>query len=444
MTRLFGTDGIRGAANVDLRPSLAFALGRATAYQVVGAGGSLLVGQDTRRSGDMFVAAIVAGATSLGADVHAVGVVPTPALAFLAGDGSFKAGIMVSASHNPAEDNGLKVLDPSGQKLADDAEEDLEALILRAEELPAVPPAAIGRAVDATGLLARYVANRRVLAERVDASGLHVVLDTANGAAYRVGPEILAATGARVTVIHDQPDGDNINRGCGATDPASLAAAVRAHGADVGFALDGDADRCVAVDGTGTLVDGDQVLGILALDRLERGTLDRRSLVVSVLSNGGLQAAVEGAGGRIVRTPVGDKHILAAMLVSGAGLGGEKSGHVIVREHSTSGDGIVTALELLRVMTTAGVGLDELARRIPLLPQQQRAIRVRHRDQWENDDVLLAAIADADARLAPHGRILVRPSGTEPVLRVMVEGGDAAVVSELADAIAALAGERLH
>ena len=337
MTRLFGTDGIRGSANVELRPSLAFALGRATAHEVVGAGGSLVVGQDTRRSGDMFVAAITAGATSMGVDVHSVGVVPTPALAFLAGEGGFAAGIMVSASHNPAEDNGLKVLDPSGQKLADDAEEDLEALVLRADELPGVPPTGIGRAVDASGLIQRYVAHRTGLAAAIPASGLHVVLDAANGAAYRVGPEIVRATGARVTVIHDQPDGDNINRGCGATDPASLAEAVVEHGADVGFALDGDADRCVAVDGAGRLVDGDQVLGILALERLERNALDRGSLVVSVLSNGGLQHAVEQAGGRIVRTPVGDKHILAAMLVSGAGLGGEKSGHVIVREHSTSG-----------------------------------------------------------------------------------------------------------
>lgn len=444
MTRLFGTDGIRGAANVDLRPSLAYALGRATAHKVVGAGGSLVVGQDTRRSGDMFVSAITAGATSMGVDVHSLGVVPTPALAFLAGNGHFAAGIMVSASHNPAEDNGLKVLDPSGQKLADDAEEDLEALVLGADELPSVPPGAIGRAIDASGLLTEYVTHRSALARAIDARGLHVVLDAANGAAYRVGPQILGTTGARVTVIHDAPDGDNINLHCGATDPASLAEAVVAHRADVGFALDGDADRCVAVDGAGRLVDGDQVLGILALERLARNALDRRSLVVSVLSNGGLQHAVEEAGGRIVRTPVGDKHILAAMLVSGAGLGGEKSGHVIVREHSTSGDGIVTALELLRVMTAAGSGLDALASGIPLLPQQQRAIRVRHRDQWENDDVLRSAIDDAQARLAPHGRILVRPSGTEPVLRVMVEGRDADVVSELADAIARLAGERLH
>jgi phosphoglucosamine mutase len=220
--------------------------------------------------------------------------------------------------------------------------------------------------------------------------------------------------------------------------------AVRLHGADVGFALDGDADRCVAVDRHGRVVDGDQVLGILALERLRRNALDKRSLVVSVLSNGGLAAAVEAEGGRLVRTPVGDKHILAAMLVSGAGLGGEKSGHVIVREHTSSGDGIVTATELLRVMTTSGADVDELAKQIPLLPQQQRAVRVRHRDQWEADEVLGKAIADAEARLAPHGRILVRPSGTEPVLRVMVEGDDASTVTDVADTIAALAGERLH
>lgn len=444
MTRLFGTDGIRGAANVDLRPSLATALGRATAHQIVGVGGSLVVGQDTRRSGDMFVAAITAGATSMGVDVHSVGVVPTPALAFLAGNGAFAAGIMVSASHNPAEDNGLKVLDPDGLKLDDDLEDELEALILRAEEIQGVPPAQLGRSVDASPLLAEYVAHRTALAAAVHAAGLHVVLDTANGAAHHVAPAILRATGARVTVIHDAPDGDNINRGCGATAPESLMDAVRAHGADIGFALDGDADRCVAVDAQGRLVDGDQVLGILALERLARGALDRQSLVVSVLSNGGLQKAVEEAGGRLVRTPVGDKHILAAMLVSGAGLGGEKSGHVIIREHTNSGDGIVTAIELLRVMTTAGVGIAQLAAQIPLLPQQQRAIRVRHRDQWDADEVLGRAIADAEARLAPHGRILVRPSGTEPVLRVMVEGVDAALVTELADAIAALAGERLH
>ncbi len=444
MSRLFGTDGIRGVANEDLRPSLAYALGRATAHRVVDRGGVLVVGQDTRRSGDMFVAAITAGATSVGADVHVVGVLPTPALAYIAGSGSYAAGIMVSASHNPAEDNGLKVLDHDGMKLDDAVEDELEALVWRADELPGAAPGAIGRRVDASGLIGEYVAHRMGLASRIDASSLHVILDCANGAACGVGPALLSATGARVTVIHDGPDGDNINRACGATHPESLAAAVVAHGADVGFALDGDADRCVAVDGDGQLVDGDQVLGILALERLREGTLAGGQLVVSVLSNGGLQQAVEAAGGRIVRTPVGDKHILAAMLVSGAGLGGEKSGHVIVRDHSTSGDGIVTALELLGVMTRRRTTIADLAATIPMLPQQQRAARVRHKDQWEGDEPLRVAIAQAEARLGPTGRVLVRPSGTEPVLRVMVEGRDADVVIELSDAIAALAEERLH
>jgi len=270
-----------------------------------------------------------------------------------------------------------------------------------------------------------------------------VVLDTANGAAYRVGPEIIRATGARVTVIHDAPDGDNINLGCGATDPASLATAVVEHGADVGFALDGDADRLIAVDAHGAVVDGDRVLGILALERLARGALPG-GLVVSVLSNGGLQTAVERAGGEVIRTPVGDKYILEGMQVSGATLGGEKSGHVIILEHTTSGDGIVTALEILRVMDARRATLADLATDIVLLPQQQRAVRARHKDQWEGDPILTRAIADATARLGDRGRVLVRPSGTEPALRVMVEGEDEALVLELADALATLAGERLH
>jgi phosphoglucosamine mutase len=259
-----------------------------------------------------------------------------------------------------------------------------------------------------------------------------------------VGPGILQATGASVEVINAMPDGTNINLHCGATDPAGLARAVAERGADVGFALDGDADRLIAVDAAGRVVDGDQILGVLALERLARDGLAGRTLVVSVLSNGGLQGAVEAAGGTVVRTPVGDKYILEGMQVAGAGLGGEKSGHVIVREHTTSGDGIVTALEILRVMTSAGRPLADLAATIPLLPQQQRAVRVRHKDQWEGDPVLQRAIRDAEARLGGAGRILVRPSGTEPALRVMVEGPDADVVSELADALATIAAERLH
>jgi phosphoglucosamine mutase len=444
MPRLFGTDGIRGIANVELKPTLAYALGRATAHQLVGRGGSLVVGQDTRRSGDMFVAAIAAGATSLGADVRIAGCVPTPALAFLAGTGDFEAGIMVSASHNPADDNGLKVLDRHGLKLDDGIEDEIEQLIWRTEELGSVGNADIGRAVVDPTLLERYRLHRLELAGGVPAPGLRIILDCANGSGGVVGPDILRATGATVEVIHNEPDGININVGSGATAPASLAAAVRERGADVGFALDGDADRLIAVDAAGEIVDGDQVLGILALDRLGRGVLPEGALVVSVLSNGGLQAAVEGAGGQVIRTPVGDKYILEGMQVSGAGLGGEKSGHVIVLEHTTSGDGIVTALEVLRVMARAGLPLRRLAARIPMLPQQQRAVKARHKDQWEGDPAIQRAIRDAERQLGDGGRVLVRPSGTEPALRVMVEGADAALVNSLADSIASLAGERLN
>lgn len=444
MGRLFGTDGIRGVANADLKPTLAYALGRATAHRLLGPGGALVLGQDTRRSCDMFVAAITAGATSLGVDVHRVGVVPTPALAFLAGTGDFGAGIMVSASHNPAEDNGLKVLDRDGLKLDDAIEDELEALIWRSEELGGVGANEVGRAFDSHALLDRYREHRMALATGIAAPGLRAVLDCAHGSGGAVGPDVLRATGAAVAVLHNDPDGSNINVASGATAPASLALAVVAGSADVGFALDGDADRLIAVDAAGRVVDGDQVLGILALDRLERGALGGGCLVVSVLSNGGLAAVVEARGGQVVRTPVGDKYILEGMQVTGAVLGGEKSGHVIIREHTTSGDGVVTALEILRVMSRTGRTLADLASEIPLLPQQQRAIRVRHKDQWEGDPVLGRAIIEAGARLGRNGRILVRPSGTEPALRVMVEGEDAALVKELADVLATVAEERLH
>jgi phosphoglucosamine mutase len=443
MPRLFGTDGIRGVANVDLKPTVAYALGRATAHRLVGAGGSLVVGQDTRRSCDMFVAAIASGATSMGVDVHVAGVVPTPALAFLAGEGDFAAGIMVSASHNPAEDNGLKVLDERGLKLDDVVEDELEALIWRSEELGGVGNAELGRVHIAPELLERYRESRLALARGI-ATGVRIVLDCANGSGGVLGPEILAATGATVEVINNDPDGVNINVEAGATAPAALAEAVSARGADVGFALDGDADRLIAVDAAGQVVDGDRILGILALDRLSRGALPGGGLVVSVLSNGGLQAAVEAAGGQVIRTPVGDKYILEGMQVGGSALGGEKSGHVIILEHTTSGDGVVTALEVLRVMARRTAPLAELAAQIPLLPQEQRAVPARHRDQWEGDPTLQKALRDARGRLGPSGRILVRPSGTEPALRVMVEGPDAGLVAELADSLAAVAGKRLN
>ncbi|MGZ6296328.1 MAG: phosphoglucosamine mutase [Candidatus Limnocylindrales bacterium] len=443
MARLFGTDGIRGVANVDLKPTLAYALGRATVQRLLPEGGAIVVGQDTRRSGDMLTAALVAGATSLGADVHHVGVLPTPALAYLAGLGEYAAGIMVSASHNPADDNGLKVLDERGFKLDDAIEDELEALIWRAEEFAGPTNAGLGRAIDARGLLERYLEHRLTLARRVRTS-LRVVLDCANGSGGVVAPQLLAATGASVEVIFNSPDGANINAGCGATAPAALAARVRESGADLGFALDGDADRCVAVDERGAIVDGDQLIGLLALDRLERDALAGRTVVVSVLSNGGLAHALEAAGGRVVRTPVGDKYILEGMLVAGAGLGGEKSGHVIIAEHTSSGDGIVTALETLSILARQAAPLSELASRITLYPQEQRTVPVRHKEQWEADLQLAGAVRTAEHELAGRGRVLVRPSGTEAALRIMIEGEDSARITAVADALAALAAERLN
>lgn len=443
MGRLFGTDGIRGVANVDLRPPLAYALGRAVAHRLAPDRGSIVVGQDTRRSCDMLVAAVVAGATSMGADVYRLGVVPTPALAHVAAEGRFRAAVMVSASHNPADDNGLKVLDEEGLKLDERVEDELERLILRADELPSLSNSGLGREIPAPEMVDGYLAARIGLAERIGCR-LHIVLDCANGSGGAVAPAILSATGSRVEAIFNEPDGTNINLECGATAPGALARQVIARKADLGFALDGDADRLIAVAGDGEIVDGDRVLGILALDRLGRDALPGGVLVVSVLSNGGLVAAVEGAGGTVVRAPVGDKFILDGMLVEGAWLGGEKSGHVIVREHSTSGDGVLTALELLDVMARTGRSLAELAARIPLYPQEQRTVAVRHKDQWESDPAVRNAMIEAERQLAGRGRVVVRPSGTEPALRVMVEGEDERLVAELADRLAAVAGERLH
>jgi len=444
VTRLFGTDGIRGIANVDLTPRMAYDLGRATASRLTkGAGGHLLIGQDTRRSGDMFVAAVAAGAMSMGADVHRLGVCPTPALAHITAAGHFGAGIMVSASHNPARDNGLKVFDGDGFKLEDTLEDELEAMMLRPDELSGPGNDTLGRGVDAGGRLADYVQHRTGLAGMI-AITANVVVDCAHGSAGVVAPQILAATGATIDARFNQPDGININLDCGATAPAAAAAIVTETGADIGFALDGDADRCVAIDEHGKVVDGDQLIGIVALDRLARGTLGNGLIVVSVLSNGGLEEAITRAGGRVARTPVGDKYILDGMLVMDAVLGGEKSGHIIIREHANAGDGILTALEVLSILSSSGKPLSELAAQIPLYPQQQRAVPVRHKEQWEAEPGFAKAVEEARHDLDGHGRVLVRPSGTEQSLRIMVEGDSDDHVARIADQLAALAVERLN
>jgi phosphoglucosamine mutase len=442
MGRLFGTDGIRGVANVDLTPTLAFDLGRAVGHLLASPGRSGVIGQDTRRSGDMLVAAATAGLASVGADAVELGVVTTPCLAYVAAAGGHAAGIMVSASHNPAADNGLKVLS-GGRKIDDAVEEELERLIFQAESLPGRSNAEIGRITRDPAPIDVYRAS--LLAQAGDAlRGMRIGIDCANGSASVIAPDLLTQMGATVTVLSAAPDGTNINLDCGSTHPEALAAAVVDGGLEMGMAFDGDADRLIAIDERGAIVDGDGVMGICALARLAAGTLRHGILVTTVMSNGGLERAITEAGGHLLRTPVGDRHVLEAMERSDASLGGEQSGHVIFRDVATTGDGILTAIELIRTMRAADASLGELAGRIPRLPQVVINSSVRHRDQWEVDPEFAVAVAQADARLGSRGRILVRPSGTEPKIRIMVEGEDADEINRIARELSELAQARLN
>jgi phosphoglucosamine mutase len=442
MGRLFGTDGIRGVANVDLTPTLAYDLGRAVGHLLEAFGRRVVIGQDTRRSGDMLVAAASAGLASVGADAIQIGVVTTPCLAHAAASGEFAAGIMVSASHNPADDNGLKVLS-GGRKIDDEVEEELEHLLFQAESLPGMPNGQIGRITQETAPVAAYRAS--LAAEAGDAlRGMRIGIDCANGSASAIAPELLRELGASVTVLAASPDGTNINLDSGSTQPQPLAAAVVAGGLEMGMAFDGDADRLIAVDEGGSIVDGDGVMGICALARLAAGTLRNRILVTTVLSNGGLDRAIVAAGGRVIRTPVGDRHVFEAMERADASLGGEQSGHVIFRDLAVTGDGILTAIQLVKTLRATGATLAEAAAQIQMLPQVMINSAVRHRDQWEVDPEFAAAVAEADARLGARGRILVRPSGTEPKIRIMVEGDDADEINHIARELSELARARLN
>jgi phosphoglucosamine mutase len=443
MGRLFGTDGIRGAANVDLTPTLAYDLGRAVGHLMDGSRRSVVVGQDTRRSGDMLTAALTAGLTAVGTDALQLGVVTTPCLAYVAATGGHAAGIMVSASHNPADDNGLKVIS-GGRKVDDEVEEQLEHLILQAEALPGRRNAELGQLQHDPSALDGYRAHLLEAAGDM-LSGLRIALDCANGSASVIAPDLFARMGAEVTAINATPDGTNINLESGSTHPERLAALVSERGLDMGFAFDGDADRLIAADANGQLVDGDAVMGICALQMLAAGTLRNATLVATVMSNGGLQHAIEAAGGRMLRTPVGDRHVFEAMERADAALGGEQSGHIIFRDRATTGDGMLTAIELVKAVRAAGgPALGELAARIPRLPQVMLNSAVRHRDSWQLDPVFAGAVADAEARLGPTGRILVRPSGTEPWLRIMIEGDRLDEITEIARGLDELAQARLN
>lgn len=427
--RLFGTDGVRGVANEDLTPELVFRLGRAAAHVLSVDGARFLLGRDTRLSGPMLEAALIAAICSTGGTAIRAGIIPTPAAAYLA-RAADAVGLAISASHNPVEDNGLKFFGADGFKLPDAVEEAIEATLARSD-LRRPTGEGIGTVEEMPDAAERYVAYVADLA-LMPAAGLRVVVDCAYGAATSVAEMLWERLGATVVPINDAPDGARINVGCGSTHPDVVAQAVLAHGADVGFAHDGDADRVIAVDETGQVVDGDAIMGFCAMHLQQDGRLPGDVVVATVMSNLGLELALRARGIRLERTRVGDRYVLERMRELSARLGGEQSGHVIFLDHATTGDGLVTAVQVTNVMLLTGRRLSELAAPIARYPQVLRNVRVSARDGVLDHPVVRAAVADAERRLADRGRVLVRPSGTEPVVRVMVEAEDAAQAEALA------------
>lgn len=446
MARLFGTDGVRGLANSDLTAELALDLSVAAAH-VLGEAGAFgdrrptaVVGRDPRASGEFLEAAVVAGLASAGIDVLKVGVLPTPAVAFLTGTLDADLGVMLSASHNPMPDNGIKFFARGGQKLDDAVENAIEARLREPWKRPT--GAGVGRVRDYPEGLERYVSHIVGGApHRLD--GLKVVVDCAHGAAYEAAPEALRLLGADVVTVCAEPDGLNINDGCGSTHIDGLAEVVLEHGADVGIAHDGDADRCLAVDAKGAVVDGDQILAILALAMRDAGTLRGNTVVSTVMSNEGFRLAMREAGIDVVDTAVGDRYVLEAMKAGGYSLGGEQSGHVILLDHGTTGDGVQTAVNVLAQMAATGRPLAELAGVVERLPQVLVNVPKVDKSRVELDEGVQRAVAEVEAELGETGRVLLRPSGTEPLVRVMVEAGTAEQADALAHRLAAVVATEL-
>ncbi|HLU96077.1 MAG TPA: phosphoglucosamine mutase [Thermobifida alba] len=438
MTRLFGTDGVRGLAGRDLTAGLALELAIAAA-QVLPERGSTdrrplaVVGRDPRASGEFLEAAVVAGLASAGVDVVRLGVLPTPAVAFLTGELGADFGVMLSASHNPAPDNGIKFFARGGHKLSDEVEDEIERRL--GSPAAGATGTDVGRVTDASDGAERYIDHLvGSLPHRLD--GLKVVVDCANGAAVGIAPEALRRAGAEVVAIGNSPDGFNINEGCGSTHLDALRAAVLEHGADAGIAHDGDADRCLAVAADGSVIDGDQIMAILALELHEADALNEDTLVVTVMSNLGLKLAMKEAGITLVETPVGDRYVLEAMRAGSYSLGGEQSGHVILLSHATTGDGLLTGMHLLAAVNRRGVALAELAKVMNRLPQVLVNVRGVDKTRVATSERIATEVAEAEAELGDSGRVLLRPSGTEPMVRVMVEAPSHDRAQSVADRLA--------
>ena len=440
MMRLFGTDGVRGEANTELTPELAYHLGRAaTLYfgEKSDVRPRILIGRDTRISGEMFEAALTAGICSAGGIALLAGVVPTPAVAYLAREHKMQAGIVISASHNPFHDNGIKFFGGDGYKLPDAVEDELETLVRRLQTNDdAARPT--GRDVgvveyrdDLLNQYIDYVAG--TCSERFD--GMKIVLDCANGAAYEAMPKVLRRLGAEVKVIHALPNGVNINDGCGSTHLDSLRRTVIERHADLGIAHDGDADRCLCLDEKGDLIYGDHILVACAAEMIRAGRLPHKTVVTTVMANIGFHKAIAALGGRVDVTAVGDRYVLESMRKNGYTIGGEQSGHIIFAEHATTGDGLITALQVLAALSRSGKKASELNAMMTTYPQLLVNVRVKTKHGWEENEAIRAAIREGERVLGSEGRVLVRPSGTEPLIRVMAEGSDQAQLEEVCGAI---------
>lgn len=443
MGRLFGTDGVRGVANVELTAELAFKLGQCGAYVLTKAADhtpTILIGKDTRISGDMLEAALTAGMCSVGVKVVSLGVLPTPAVAYLTRYYKADAGVVISASHNPYEYNGIKFFNGDGYKLSDSVEDEIEAYIKDEKMMDQLPDNdGIGTVTANNHSIEDYV-KFAVSTIDCDLKGMKIAIDCANGASYQTAFKALNSLGAHVEAIHNTPDGININNQCGSTHMESLQSYVKAIGADIGLAFDGDADRMLAVDENGNIVDGDVIMAICAKYMLENGTLEKNTLVATVMSNLGLFIAGEKLGINIPKTKVGDRYVLEEMLDKGYCIGGEQSGHVIFLKHNTTGDGLVSGLQLLAVLKKTGQKLSEAAKIVEILPQV--LVNAKVKNENKNSYMEIPEIAEACKKLedefAGEGRVLIRPSGTEPLVRVMIEGKDEAVLQEKAEELAKL------
>ena len=441
MARIFGTDGVRGVANKELTVELAMNLGKAGAYVLTKEKAhkpTILVGGDTRISGEMLANALMAGICSVGADAVYVGVVPTPAIAYLTRHYGYDAGVVISASHNPAEYNGIKFFNGDGYKLSDLLEDEIEEVMrMNSAELPMPVGGEVGHITYRYDAKDDYVRFACSLID-LDLSGLKIVVDTAEGASYYTAPKTLESLGAKPVVIHNHPDGVNINRACGSTHMEELKKRVVEEGADLGIAFDGDADRMLAVDENGNMVDGDQIMAICGLYMRNQGRLKKDTVVATVMSNLGFFRMGEKEGINIVRTKVGDRYVLEYMLANGCNLGGEQSGHVIFLDENTTGDGLISALHLLEVIVKSGKKLSELASVMRVLPQALVNARVSNikKEYYMDNKVVADAVAELEARFAGAGRVLIRPSGTEPLVRVMIEGDDQKFIEEEAKKLA--------